>query len=70
MLLNSILIPLGNPPALDGTISPGEWEQAAIEFFADSSQLLLMQDGGFLYVGIRAIETGMIAGNIFIQSWR
>ena len=67
MLLNSILIPLGNPPTLDGTISPGEWEQAAIESFADSSQLLLMQDGEFLYVGIRANETGMIAGNVFIQ---
>jgi hypothetical protein len=37
MLLNSILIPLGNPPTIDGTISPGEWEQAAIESFADSS---------------------------------
>jgi hypothetical protein len=67
MLLNSILIPLGNPPTLDGTISPGEWEQAAIESFADGSQLLLMQDGEFLYVGIRANETGTIAGNVFIQ---
>ena len=66
-LLNSILIPLGNPPTLDGTISSGEWEQAVIKSFADGSALLLMQAGEFLYVGIRANETGTIAGNVFIQ---
>ena len=68
MLLNSILIPLGNPPTINGTISPDEWEHAAIESFTDSSQFLLMQDGEFLYVGIRANDPGMIAANIFIQS--
>jgi hypothetical protein len=68
ILLNSILIPLGNPPTINGTISPDEWEQAAIESFADSSELLLMLDREFLYVGIRANGPGMIAANIFIQS--
>ena len=62
------MIPLENTPSLDGTISPGEWDTATIETFADGSQLFLMQDGEFLYAGIRANQVGMIAGNIFIQS--
>ena len=62
-----LIVPQGQLSALDGIISPGEWDSAVINLFTDGSELLLMQDGEFLYVGIRAIETGTIAGNVFIQ---
>lgn len=62
-----LIVPQGQISALDGTILPDEWEAAVIEPFADGSELLLMQDGEFLYVGIRANEAGTIAGNVFIQ---
>jgi formylglycine-generating enzyme required for sulfatase activity len=67
MRTDPISVPLEEPATIDGTISPGEWDQAAVESFADGSQVLLMQNGGFLYVGIRANESGMIAGNVHIQ---
>jgi len=67
MTLDSLMIPSGNPPTIDGTQSPGEWDEAAVETFADGSQLLLMQVGDYLYLGIRANESGMIAGNVYIH---
>jgi formylglycine-generating enzyme required for sulfatase activity len=62
-----IMVPVGNLPSIDGVISPGEWEQARIEFFADGSELLLMYTGEYLYLGIRADTPERIAGNILIQ---
>jgi formylglycine-generating enzyme required for sulfatase activity len=62
-----INIPNGNPPALDGTISPDEWNAARQELFSDGSEVLLMHHGGFLYAGIRANPPDMIVGNIFID---
>jgi hypothetical protein len=67
MNVSSIIVPAGTSPTIDGTISPGEWDGAAIADFADGSQLFLMQAGDYLYLGIRAIESGMVAGNVFIQ---
>jgi len=64
---DSIAVPSGNPPTIDGTLSPGEWEQARVETFADGHKLLLMRAGGYLYLGIRANTPGMIAGNVFIR---
>jgi formylglycine-generating enzyme required for sulfatase activity len=60
-------VPNGNPPALDGTISPDEWNEARQELFSDGSELLIMHYEGCLYVGIRANTPGMIVGNIFID---
>ena len=60
-------VPVGQPPVLDGSISSGEWDDALIEAFADESKVLLMQDGEFLYLGIRNNETGPFASNVFIQ---
>jgi len=48
-----VAVPPGNPPTLDGTLSPGEWDSARREKFSDGSELLLMQNGGYLYLGIR-----------------
>lgn len=46
--------PRGNAPTLDGILSPGEWDSARRETLSDDSELLLMQDGEYLYLGIRA----------------
>ena len=67
MLHASINLPLGNPPTIDGTHAPGEWEAATVETFADGSTLLLMRDETYLYLGIRAMDPGLIAGNVFLQ---
>jgi hypothetical protein len=64
---SSVIVPLRNSPIIDGILSPGEWDDAAIEAFADGSQLLFMQTGDYLYLGVRANESGMIAGNVFIR---
>ena len=63
----AIIVLQGNPPAIDGTISPVEWDDASIETFADGSELLLMHAGGYLYLGVRANTPGMIVGNVFIN---
>jgi hypothetical protein len=60
-------VPPGNPPTIDGTLSPGEWDHAAVEAFADGSELLLMQADGYLYLGIRSNTPEMIAGNVFVH---
>ncbi len=62
-----LVVPVGFPPTIDGTFSPGEWDDATVETFADGSQLLLLQAGDFIYLGIRANESGTIAGNVFIS---
>ena len=62
-----VKIPNRNPPTLDGTISPDEWNDAKQELFSDGSELLIMHHEGYLYVGIRANTPGMIVGNIFID---
>jgi hypothetical protein len=63
----SLLIPAGNSPTIEGTMTLGEWYDAAVESFADGSLLFLMKNGEFLYLGIQAKEPGTIAGNVFIQ---
>lgn len=63
-----IVVPQGRSSALDGVMSPGEWDAAIVAPFADGSELLLMKDEGLLYVGIRAKEPGTIAGNVLIHS--
>jgi len=61
-----ISVPHGNPLAIDGTMSPGEWDSAGVETFSDGSVLLLMYSEGYLYLGIRANTPEMIVGNIFV----
>jgi hypothetical protein len=63
----AVVVLQGSSPTLDGTLSPGEWDNATVETFADGSELLLMHAGGYLYLGIRANTTEMIVGNVFIQ---
>ncbi len=51
--------PLGTPPTLDGTLSPDEWSGARTIELVDGSELLLMHDGDYLYLGIRASVHGL-----------
>jgi hypothetical protein len=64
---DSIIVPQGISPTIDGTLLPGEWERARVETFSDGSELLLMHSEGYLYLGIRANTPDMIVGNIFID---
>ncbi|MBL6980339.1 MAG: SUMF1/EgtB/PvdO family nonheme iron enzyme, partial [Anaerolineales bacterium] len=63
----SIVAPSANPPIIDGTLSPLEWDDAAIETLSDGSELYLMQNEGYLYLGIRSKSLELIVGNIFVD---
>jgi hypothetical protein len=64
---HAVRVPIGIAPTINGTLSPGEWDNASVETFDDGSQLRLLQAGDYIYIGIRAHESGLIAGNIFIS---
>ncbi|MCB9421748.1 MAG: VCBS repeat-containing protein [Ardenticatenaceae bacterium] len=59
---------LFNSPTIDGVLSPNEWENAETTFLSDGSELLLMQDGGYFYLGIRSITPEMIGSNVFVAN--
>ncbi|MCJ7622410.1 MAG: formylglycine-generating enzyme family protein, partial [Anaerolineaceae bacterium] len=67
IVLDSIIVPPGNPPIIDGTMSFGEWDNATVESFTDGSELFLIHADGYLYLGIQAETADMIGGNIFIN---
>ena len=54
-------------PVIDGTLHPGEWDQADLVLFEDGSELYLLQSEEYLYQAVRAIPAEMVAGNIFIN---
>jgi hypothetical protein len=63
----AVVVPEASPATLDGTMSLGEWDKARVELLSDGSELLLMHDNEYLYLGIRANIPDMIVGNIFIE---
>jgi hypothetical protein len=62
-----LLAPRAAAPVIDGRIEPGEWASAAMESFADGSELLLMSDDNTLYLAIRSATPEMIAANVFLN---
>ena len=62
-----VAVPLGSAVELDGVISPGEWDQAAVYLYKDGSELLLMHADGYFYLAIRSADPRMIVGNIYLQ---
>ena len=60
-------VPLGSSPVLDGILEPGEWAGALQDKLSDGSELFLMHDGEYLYVGIRASAKGSGVGSICID---
>ena len=63
----TISVPSGNPPKLDGTILPGEWDTAWSEKFSDGSELLLMESGEYLYLAIRANISDILISSVFVD---
>ena len=63
----TVSVPPGNPPTIDGTLSAGEWDDAAIELLSDGSELLLMHADGYLYLGIRSATQESFATNIYVE---
>jgi hypothetical protein len=61
-------VPQGEPQAIDGVLSPGEWGAAVSSPFADGSEMLLMHQDGYLYVAIRANTSEAVAGNVYLFS--
>lgn len=61
-----LLVPEGEPEAIDGFIAPGEWDRAMVELFLDGSEIFLMHKDGYLYLAVRAVVPDMIVGNIYL----
>jgi len=63
----NVSVPSGNSPTIDGSISPGEWDEAAVVTLTDGSDLLLMYVDDYLYLGIRSNTPEMIGANIYVE---
>ncbi len=64
----TLSVPAGTSPVVDGTIRAEEWQGARRELFKDGSELRLLRHGEDFYLGIRAGGGGMIAANLFVES--
>ena len=62
-----VIVPYGKPITVDGVMEIEEWAKAAVVGFSDSSELLFLADGEFLYLGIREHSGEMIAANVFVN---
>jgi Tol biopolymer transport system component len=60
-------MPVGTPVALDGLFSPGEWERGLRQEFTDGGELILMQDGRYLYLGIHENFDGLTVTSVFLE---
>jgi len=56
-----------NRSTIDGTLSPGEWDDAAIELLSDGSELLLLHAEGYLYLRIRSATRESFATSIYVE---
>lgn len=65
---DTLILPIGHTPHIDGTLSLGEWDQALVEEFLDGSELFLLTSGEYLYIGINANHQEMIGANVFLQT--
>lgn len=62
----TLLIPKSNSPNIDGTIGNNEWKSAVTFTIGGVSQLYLMHDGGYLYIGIKGIFEPW--GHLYLRS--
>ena len=60
-------VPAGAPVALDGLFSPGEWDRGLRQEFTDGGELILMQDGRYLYLGIHENFDGLTVTSVFLE---
>lgn len=66
-IISALDIPAGAPPNIDGIHSPGEWDEALVVAYADGSQLLMLKDEDYLYLGIKGIDAEIFSNNVFIN---
>ena len=52
--LSLVIVPGGNAPVIDGSLLPEEWQSAFQSEMSGGGELLLMHDGGYLYIGVRS----------------
>ena len=52
---STVMVPRGGA-TLDGTLSAGEWSGAYVALLTGGGQVLLMHDGGYLYLGVQRRE--------------
>ncbi len=66
-----IAVPQGPAPKIDGRFSTGEWDGAFISRFSDGTELMMLQDGGYLFIGIqsRAMGVGSVCVKRGDQIW-
>jgi hypothetical protein len=62
-----LTVPQGNPPELDGKLSPGEWDSALRQQFTDNGELFLMQNGGYLYLGMHENFKGVTVTSVCLE---
>ena len=60
----AIQVPAGISPSVDGVLDSDEWEGAYQDELSDGGELYLMQDGDYLYVGVRATGAGSGVGSV------
>ena len=60
-------VPAGAPVALDGLFSPGEWDRGLRQEFTDGGELILMQDGRYLYLGIHENFDGLAVTSVLLE---
>ena len=53
-----VSVPQGQSPIIDGTFSADEWAGARQEALSDGSELYLVHDGDYLYLGLRSRARG------------
>jgi len=59
-----------DPPApltIDGTIHPGEWDQAEFHEMSDGSELYLLQEGDIIFLAVDGTRRDALGANIFLQ---
>jgi hypothetical protein len=54
----SIEVPNVPAPIIDGSFSEGEWEGAMMIDLTNGGEMMVMHDGGYLYLGIRSRDMG------------
>ena len=62
--VSTIHVPAGVSPSVDGVLGSDEWEGAYQDELSDGGELYLLQDGDYLYVGVRASGAGSGVGSV------
>ena len=64
--VSQVELPVVDDPTIDGIINDQEWQNATVHHFQDGSEVYLIVSGGHLFLAIRSVGGGMIAGNVFL----